>query len=128
MATDKNAVLSEERVTQNKRFRAALNELHRERPMMQISSLLVLLAVAEQPGKVIGDYAKDTGLGENLVSRNLMTLGPRERNGEEGMKLLEHKTEIHDMRAKRVFMTTKGRKFVNDIHDALEGLGGKVTL
>ena len=67
------------------------------------------LLVAEKEGLSVGEYAKRAGLSGTTMSRNLLDMGERDRNYEEGAGLVEGKENVLNRREKLYSLTPKGR-------------------
>lgn len=89
-------------------------------------TLETLLAVAEDEGLTITEYAKKLRTSMNTVSRQLLDLGDRGRpdkktgQAKPGFKLVEPVIDPMDLRSKTYRLTPKGRNFVNSIVNILE--------
>lgn len=73
------------------------------------------LAVAEEEGLNVTEYARKMGASLNTVSRQLLDLGIRNRKGEPGWNLVVPVTDPMDLRSKSYRLTSEGRELVKKI-------------
>jgi DNA-binding MarR family transcriptional regulator len=81
-------------------------------PARQIQTFLL---VAEKEGLSVADYAKKAGMSPTTMSRNLLDMGERDRNGEEGAGLVEGRDNILNRRERVYHLTPKGRALLASI-------------
>lgn len=110
------------------RMLAAMETMKEDRGLMSFSLGMVFLAVAARPGMSVKEYATMVGLLPSYVSRNLATLGAKERNGSEGLGLIELRAALasdRDTRSKSVHLTPKGEALRDKVFMALKPQGSK---
>ena len=91
---------------------AMLDPFFRIRDTMPARCIQAFLLVAEKEGLSVGEYAKRAGLSPTTMSRNLLDMGERDRNYEEGAGLVEGKENVLNRREKVHRLTPKGRALV----------------
>jgi len=72
----------------------------------------ILYEVALKPGITMQELMQNTGLALSSISRNLAALGEWQSAGKPGMNFLETIEDPEERRRKIVFLTPKGRTFV----------------
>lgn len=78
------------------------------------------LAMAEDEGLTVTEYARKLGTSLNTVSRQLLDLGIRNRKGEPGWRLVEPYIDPQDLRSKSYRLTLEGRQLANRIKAILD--------
>jgi DNA-binding MarR family transcriptional regulator len=89
---------------------------------LHLRQLLLLLAVAERPGRTQTELAHEVGLTLGAVSRAidvLGTTGRRDKRGAPGMGWIEAVADPHDDRNLLVFLLPKGRELVKQLEQEL---------
>jgi DNA-binding MarR family transcriptional regulator len=95
---------------------------------MTIESANVFLLVALKEGQRAVEYAKETGLTQSTISRHLLDLSDYRRDlsdagsgRKEGYGLVKAEVDPMELRAKRYYLTHKGRTQVQKILAILAG-------
>ncbi len=86
-------------------------------PEMQAQTMMTLLVVGEahpEPVSMVS-IAKIVGLAQSSTSRNVSLLGKIHRKGMPGLDLLESSEDIMDRRNKLVSLTSRGKRFINQL-------------
>jgi DNA-binding MarR family transcriptional regulator len=97
---------------------ALLDPLFSIRSTMPARTIQAFLLVAEKEGLSVGEYARRAGLSPTTMSRNLLDMGERDRNYEEGAGLIEGKENVLNRREKLYSLTPKGRALLASITKA----------
>src|SRR5947209_3555835 len=84
------------------------------------SQILLLLHVAMDPGHGPNEYATRTGLPRGVVSRELLALGPKDRTGKPGLKLLDSVPDEKDYRYVKTYITRQGLDLLERLEHSLE--------
>lgn len=92
-----------------------LDPFFRIRSTMPASAIQAFLLVAEKEGLTVGEYAKKAGISPTTMSRHLLDMGERDRDGEAGAGLVEGRENILNRREKVYHLTAKGRAFLSSI-------------
>ena len=87
-------------------------------PNVPSQVIQALLAVAQNEGQPLSDYARLLGTNLSTASRQFHDLGERNRKMEPGYKLIERQVDPSDLRVNRYFLTTKGRLLVRSLFEA----------
>ena len=98
-----------------KQILALLDPLFSIRTTMPARAIQAFLLVAQKEGLSVGEYAKRAGLSPTTMSRNLLDMGERDRNYEEGAGLVEGKENVLNRREKLYSLTPKGRALLASI-------------
>ena len=101
----------------------AMVEPDREMPIYRA---LMLLQVAMNPGMRMTELEEITGFTHAAVSRNMLVLSEWRTVGQAGLNLVEPIDDPVDRNRKLLFLTPKGRKYMEGI--LAELTGKKVTL
>ena len=110
-----NPKRSEEALAVIKLMLAGLDPFFRLRPTIPARCVQAFFLVAEKEGLPIGEYAKRAGISATTMSRNLIDLGARDRNHEEGPGLVESHENIMNRRETCYRLTPKGRALLASI-------------
>jgi DNA-binding MarR family transcriptional regulator len=94
---------------------SALEPFFGIRATMPARQIQTFLLVAEKEGLSVADYAKKAGMSPTTMSRNLLDMGERDRNGEEGAGLVEGRDNILNRRERVYHLTPKGRALLASI-------------
>jgi DNA-binding MarR family transcriptional regulator len=94
---------------------ALLDPLFAIRATLPARAIQAFLLVAQKEGLSVGEYAKRAGLSPTSMSRNLLDMGERDRNFEEGAGLVEGKENVLNRREKLYSLTPKGRALLASI-------------
>lgn len=92
-----------------------LDPFFRIRATMPARQIQTFLLVAADEGKSVADYAKKAGLSPTTMSRNLLDMGERDRNGEEGAGLVKGSDNLMNRRERVYHLTPKGRALLASI-------------
>lgn len=126
LATNINPVrpsLSEEDIADLRAFYLALKPFFEmEHPVMPVSYLKAAILVATNEGLTVSDYADKAGVSSTVMTRNLLDIGPRNRQREKGLELIEQVRDPLDLRKHRAKLTPQGRKVMHDVLAALRTL------
>ena len=106
---------SAEQLAVIKMMLAGLDPFFRERPTIPARCVQAFFLVAEKEGLSVAEYAKRAGISPTTMSRNLIDMGERDRNHEEGPGLVESHENIMNRRESLYRMTTKGRALLASI-------------
>lgn len=87
----------------------------RAKEAMSIQLCRTFLAVALYPGLSLREYCKLLGQPQSTVSRQLLDLGDRTRNKEEGFKLIQYTKTHEDIRKNSYTLTKKGEALISAI-------------
>jgi DNA-binding MarR family transcriptional regulator len=98
---------------------AGLDPFFRLRPTIPARCVQAFFLVAEKEGLAINEYAKRGDLSALTMSRNLIDMGERDRNSEEGPGLVESHENIMNRRETLYRLTPKGRALLAAITRAL---------
>jgi DNA-binding MarR family transcriptional regulator len=85
-------------------------------PMQYVVSFLL---VALDEGKGVMEYSKQAGVSQSVMSRHLLDLGDKSRDGGPGYGLVTSKADPTNLRRKPVVLTNKGRAIANAIIRAM---------
>jgi DNA-binding MarR family transcriptional regulator len=75
---------------------------------MTVSQAIALLHVALNEGMSVGDLAEKVRVGQSVMSRHLLDLGPFTRSKDPGANLVQHRMSATNMRVHEIVMTPKG--------------------
>lgn len=103
---------------ERQRFRGIYTLIGRFRDLdgeMTVHQMLSLLWVALNEGRTQRDLRAALDLPSSTASRNLAALSKVHRLGKEGLGLIEWVEDPEDRRAKLIYLSPKGRAFVNQI-------------
>lgn len=97
---------------------ALLDPFFAIRGAMPARCIQAFLLVAEKEGLSVGEYARRANLSPTTMSRNLLDMGERDRNYEDGAGLIESRENILNRREKLYSLTPKGRALLASITKA----------
>ena len=117
--TTDNPRRSEEQTAVIHSMLAGLDPFFRLRPTIPARCVQAFFLVAEKEDMSISEYAKRGGLSPTTMSRNLIDMGERDRNHEEGAGLVESHPNIMNRRESLYRLTPKGRALLAAITRAL---------
>ena len=106
---------SDEALAVIKMMLAGLDPFFRQRPTIPARCVQAFFLVAEKEGLPITEYAKRAGISPTTMSRNLIDMGERDRNHEEGPGLVESHENIMNRRETLYRLTPKGRALLASI-------------
>jgi DNA-binding MarR family transcriptional regulator len=98
---------------------AALEPFRAMRPTIPLQYVTLFLNIVLEEGKAVTEYAADLGVAQTVMSRHLKEIGERTRSKQEGLGLVDQKTDIDDMRVHRAIVTPVGKATVHKIKLAL---------
>lgn len=108
--------------TLNDTDRAKLNNLVRSlstfrllSERMPLNYVMSFLAVAQEEGLSVSDYAERLGLSISTMSRHLLDIGERNRTMDPGHGLIFHRANPNELRKHQYFLTTKGKTLLGQI-------------
>ena len=110
-----NPKRSEEQLAVIKTALAILDPFFRLRPTIPARCVQAFFLVAEKEGWPINEYAKRGDLSPITMSRNLIDMGERDRNHEDGPGLVESHENIMNRRETLIRLTPKGRALLASI-------------
>jgi DNA-binding MarR family transcriptional regulator len=87
-----------------------------------MSYAAAFLMVGLRPGETVSFYAAKLGLVQAVTSRLMLEIGQKSRHGGEGLGWIDSVPDPADLRARRVFLTPKGKDLWRRIQDVL-GVG-----
>ena len=98
-----------------------LRELDPER--LSVSRMSLLMWIAAHDGCSQEDIGVPLAMSSSSVSRNLLAIGPRNRQGQPGYNLIDHVPETLPGRSKhkKVTFVRKGKMLLNGIENILKG-------
>jgi DNA-binding MarR family transcriptional regulator len=114
-----NPKRSEEQTAVIHSMLAGLDPFFRLRPTIPARCVQAFFLVAEKEGLAVSEYAKRGDLSAITMSRNLIDMGERDRNHEEGPGLVESHENIMNRRETLYRLTPKGRALLAAITRAL---------
>jgi len=95
----------------------ALDPFFEFRGTMPARAIQAFLCVAEKPGLSVAEYAKRVGISPTTMSRFLLDLGERNRDGDEGHGLVDGKENILNRRERLYHLSLKGQALLIKIAD-----------
>jgi DNA-binding MarR family transcriptional regulator len=121
-AETKPHLLEREQHVKAEKFLHALEMFRELNPAITGNHIASLLLVALKPGGGPTDYAKDLETTSGIVSRWMLELGERSRDGGEGFGLVDRRGGSVDLREVHYTLSPKGRTFLKKFTDRL-GVG-----
>ena len=98
------------------RLAAVIDAFRLVDPKMPSSYISAFLAVARKPGFGPTEYAKITGTIQPIMSRILLEIGPRSRDGSgPGMQLVDRQIDEVSLRNHRYYLTPKGKQLQSQV-------------
>lgn len=94
---------------------AAFSEGKGDMPLQYVRTFL---QVAADEGRSVGEYATRCHVSKSVMSRHILDLSIRLRNGAPGMDLLMTRPNNMELRKHEVFLTPKGRAIAHRIFQA----------
>lgn len=101
-----------------KQILALLDPLFSIRATMPARCIQAYLLVAQKEGLSVSEYAKRAGISGTTMSRNLLDMGERDRNYDEGAGLIVGRENVMNRREKLYSLTPKGRALLANITKA----------
>lgn len=117
--SDKYAELPSDEALQVERLARVIDIFREFDTAFPSSYIAAFLLVALKPGKGGTDYARELGLAQAVTSRLLLEIGPKTRNGDEGLGLVDSSPDGKDLRIRRLFLTPKGKALLRRIMVAM---------
>jgi hypothetical protein len=102
----------------------AIEPFRQLNPSMPLSYVTAFLLVASEEGKGVAEYAEAAStpgidpVSPTVMTRNLLDIGDRNRQREEGFGLITQERDIFDLRKHNAKITQKGKAFMNAIRRA----------
>lgn len=97
----------------------AINPFLALRDRMPLRCVQAFLAVAMYPGESVSDYARRCQLNVNTMSRNLLDIGPRNRDDEPGLGLVEARDNPENRRERVYKLTPAGSALLDKVFQAI---------
>lgn len=91
------------------------------RATMPLQYVVAFLLVAEEEGLGVGDYAKRAGVSISVMSRHLLDIGERNRDGTAGFGLVTYRSNPLELRKHEYMLADKGRALLHKLTRALKG-------
>jgi DNA-binding MarR family transcriptional regulator len=99
-----------------------IEEFRKLDPEMQAQTMMTLLLVAAKPGIQMKEMQERLGIARSTMSRNVAILSSHGyRAGYPGYALIEAREDPTDRKSKQVFLTAKGKRFLESIQSYLGG-------
>jgi hypothetical protein len=71
--------------------------------------------VAAKEGLTVAEYAQRAGISATVMTRNLLDIGPMNRQREKGLDLIVQERDPFDLRKHRARLTPRGIKLAHDM-------------
>ncbi|MBR0937550.1 hypothetical protein [Bradyrhizobium jicamae] len=114
------SLLSDEARQAAKALRLAIEPFVAANPTIPASYIISFLTVAEKEGRPVNEYANEVGIYKAVMTRHLLDLGERSRNGGEGMNVISQVRDKQDLRINRSFINEKGSNLLSKVRRAWE--------
>lgn len=114
----KPTLSAEERAAMRALF-LALKPFRDINPSMPLSYVTAALLVAMDEGKGVAEYAAMVGISPTVMTRNLLDIGERNRQREEGYGLITQERDLMDLRKHNARVTPKGKTLASHVMTAL---------
>ena len=92
-----------------------LDTFAEQKQTLSIQAMRAFLLVAMEEGLGVSEYANKSGIRQNVMSRHLLDIGPRDRYMEEGLDLVDQRPDPMELRKHQVRMTPKGRALAHKL-------------
>jgi DNA-binding MarR family transcriptional regulator len=112
--------LSEEERAYSRALRLALEPFRQINPSMPLSYIIAFLEVACDEGKGVAEYASKVDVSPTVMTRNLLDIGDRNRQREEGYGLITQERDLFDLRKHNAKVTPKGKSLAHRYKHALQ--------
>jgi hypothetical protein len=86
-----------------------------------VSYIRAFIAVATKQGLTVDEYAKRVGISSTVMTRNLLDIGPLNRQRQPGLDPVMSERDPRDLRKHRYRLTPKGIKLRHDMYAAVRG-------
>jgi DNA-binding MarR family transcriptional regulator len=113
--------LSEEERAAFKALYLALKPFRDLNPSMPLSYITAMLLVGMEEGKGVAEYAAKLNMSATVMTRNLLDIGDRNRQREEGYGLITQERDLFDLRKHNARVTPKGKALAHHVATALYG-------
>lgn len=126
LASKFHPTLSEEERAYARTLLLALEPFRRVNPSMPLSYIVAFLLVALEEGKGVSEYAADASapgippVSPTVMTRNLLDIGDRNRQREEGLGLITQERDLYDLRKHNAKITPKGKGLIAAVKRALQ--------
>jgi len=114
------SLLSDDTRQAAKALRLALEPFVALNPTIPASYIISFLTVAEKEGRPVGEYANEVCIYKAVMTRHLLDLGERDRDGGEGMNIIEQRRDKQDLRVNRTFINEKGAALLSTVRRVWE--------
>jgi DNA-binding MarR family transcriptional regulator len=104
--------LDEETREYARRLSKALEPFRGLKPIVPLTYVIAFLEVAAEEGLGVSDYAQKLDTVPTVMTRNLLDIGDRNRQREEGLGLITQERDLHDLRKHNAFVTPKGKSLL----------------
>lgn len=84
-------------------------------PEMPAQTLCSLLLISSKPGRMISEISKELGIAVSSATRNVFSLAKWKTPGTPGLDLVRAEEDEQDRRIKRLYLTAKGERFVQQL-------------
>ncbi|MEO6841735.1 MAG: MarR family winged helix-turn-helix transcriptional regulator [Bradyrhizobium sp.] len=98
----------------------ALEPFRNVRSTMPLQYVYSFLLVAMAEGKSVSEYADDAGISRAVMTRQLLDIGDRNREGDVGFKLITQERDRNDLRRHNARITPAGKALMIQIIKALK--------
>lgn len=120
MVTSFKPTLSEEERAAARTLFLALKPFRDVNPSMPLSYITAMLLVAMEEGKAVSEYAAKVNISPTVMTRNLLDIGDRNRQREEGYGLITQERDIYDLRKHNAKITAKGKALLHHVLNAFK--------
>jgi DNA-binding MarR family transcriptional regulator len=120
MVTNFRPTLSDEERAAARTLFLALKPFRDVNPSIPLSYITAMLLVAIDEGRAVSDYASKVNISPTVMTRNLLDIGDRNRQREEGYGLITSERDLYDLRKHNAKITAKGKALVHHVLNALK--------
>lgn len=110
--SDKFAELPDDESLRMERLLRAIEIFREFDTAFPASYMAAFLYVALRPGKGPSEIGESLGVAQAAASRLVLEIGQKSRHGGEGLGLVDSVPDPADMRARKLFLTAKGRQLL----------------
>lgn len=107
--TDKSESLTEVERKNLQSLITFLEHFTNLKPNIPAYQITAFLRLALDEGKSVKHYSETGDLATSTMSRAFLDLGKKNRQGEQGMMLVEDKPSLRSLRTHEMYLTSKGR-------------------
>jgi DNA-binding MarR family transcriptional regulator len=107
--------LSEEERAALRALYLALKPFRDINPSMPLSYITAYLLVGMEEGKGVAEYAAKVDISPTVMTRNLLDIGDRNRQREEGYGLITQERDLFDLRKHNAKVTPKGKAIAHHV-------------